>query len=286
YPRDFRSGRFKFTSTPVGKKPTDEDLRKTLMEGIEGTAMPSFKLLAEEEFTAALNYLKYLSIRGEVERRLIYELAQLDAQEGERLIDLSLRETEPDDFKDQEEIIKETVASVAKTWRDAEESVTEVPDQIVDVRSNEEIRDLVERGRQLFHGDVAACSKCHGALALGDGQTTDYDEWTKELEPENEEALAEYLSAGALTPRNIIPRNLRLGVYRGGRRPQDLYWRIANGIEGTPMPAALLKADDAPPEVQGLNTEDVRALIEYVRSLPYEEINRAPYELENKRNRS
>src|SRR5207248_2464538 len=33
------------------------------------------------------------------------------------------------------------------------------------------------------------------------------------------------------------PRNLRLGVYRGGRRPLDLYYRIHDGINGTPMPA-------------------------------------------------
>ena len=40
-----------------------------------------------------------------------------------------------------------------------------------------------------------------------------------------------------LPPRNAIPRNLREGSYRGGRRPIDIFWRVSAGIAGTPMPA-------------------------------------------------
>ena len=49
YPRDFRMGTFKFKSTPIGMKPTDDDLRRILLNGVAGTAMPSFKLLNEGE---------------------------------------------------------------------------------------------------------------------------------------------------------------------------------------------------------------------------------------------
>lgn len=34
----------------------------------------------------------------------------------------------------------------------------------------------------------------------------------------------------------IRPANLNRGVYKGGRRPIDLYWRISKGINGANMP--------------------------------------------------
>src|SRR5262249_48161723 len=55
HPRDYRAGKFKFTSvmgTTIGdkaRKPTRADLVRTLKQGIEGTSMPSFGLLPEEE---------------------------------------------------------------------------------------------------------------------------------------------------------------------------------------------------------------------------------------------
>ena len=43
----------------------------------------------------------------------------------------------------------------------------------------------------------------------------------------------------------LRPANLLEGTYRGGRRPIDLYWRIAKGINGVKMPshAGLLNDD-------------------------------------------
>lgn len=49
YPRDYRMGIFKFKSTPKGGKPTHEDLQDILINGIPGTAMPSFKVLPNNE---------------------------------------------------------------------------------------------------------------------------------------------------------------------------------------------------------------------------------------------
>ena len=68
------------------------------------------------------------------------------------------------------------------------------------------------------------------------------------------------LDGDALAPRTIPPRNLRQGIYRGGRRPLDLYYRIHAGINGAPMPAA--KGTISP--------EDIWHIVNYVRSLPYE----------------
>jgi mono/diheme cytochrome c family protein len=85
YPRDFRHGTFKFKSTRLGAKPTDDDLRRTLRNGIPGTAMPSFKLLAATEIDALVEYVKYLAIRGETEKALIAEAGGLDP--GQSLVE-------------------------------------------------------------------------------------------------------------------------------------------------------------------------------------------------------
>ncbi|NRB76343.1 MAG: c-type cytochrome [Verrucomicrobiales bacterium] len=60
-PRNFRSGVFKFRSTPYGMLPTDEDLRRTIRNGISGTAMPFFKELSDDEVDSLIVYLQSLS---------------------------------------------------------------------------------------------------------------------------------------------------------------------------------------------------------------------------------
>ena len=93
---------------------------------------------------------------------------------------------------------------------------------------------------------------------MGDGQTDDYDEWAKEMEPTVPDALADYLALGALPPRKVQPRNLREGIYRGGQRPEDLFLRIKNGITGTTMPAVAAQLSD----------DDIWHLVDFVRYLP------------------
>ncbi len=66
-PRDLRSGVFKFRSTPRGKLPTDEDLRRTLLRGVSGTAMPSFQSLPEADLEAVMAYVQNLSRRWSAE---------------------------------------------------------------------------------------------------------------------------------------------------------------------------------------------------------------------------
>lgn len=60
-PRNFRSGLFKFRSTPFGKLPVKEDLRRTIRTGISGTAMPFFKEVSDEDVEALIVYLQSLS---------------------------------------------------------------------------------------------------------------------------------------------------------------------------------------------------------------------------------
>jgi mono/diheme cytochrome c family protein len=260
-------GIFKFKSTPKGKAPTHEDLKRILINGIPGTAMPSFLVLPDNEIEAMIHYVRYLSVRGQVERRLIdyvYEDLtpkfhdpdqQLDPED--RLMDLTAADS-------QEAIgtIGEFVGDITRRWLAAEASVTKV----VPPDADRDLAKSIEHGRELFYGS-GGCIKCHGESALGDGQTTDYDDWTKELDPSRPELVAKYKELGALTPRNIHPRNLRLGVYRGGRRPIDLYWRLKNGIDGTPMPFVPMEG------AKGLSEADLWSLIDYVRNLPYESIS-------------
>ena len=133
-------------------------------------------------------------------------------------------------------------------------------------------------GRDLFYGTRGGCVKCHGNIALGDGDNTFdlktplVDDWTKENWPKGLDAagLLEREAVGILAERPLRPRNLRQGVYRGGRRPVDLYWRIRYGISGTPMPAA-----------KELKSDEIWYLLDYVRSLPFESISQPHEQLRN-----
>ena len=49
-PRDFTKGHFRFKSTPSGAAASDDDLRRTILHGLPGTAMPYFSdLIAPED---------------------------------------------------------------------------------------------------------------------------------------------------------------------------------------------------------------------------------------------
>ncbi len=70
-PRNFRLGIFKYRTTPMGRQPTDDDLRRTISRGVSGTAMPTFaSTLSDRDLTAILVYLKNLSGRWKEEDRL------------------------------------------------------------------------------------------------------------------------------------------------------------------------------------------------------------------------
>ena len=276
YPRDYRPGIFKFKSTERADKPTHADLLRILRNGIAGTSMPSFALLSEPQIDALVEYVKYLSIRGETELSLMRAYFELD-DDAQGI----LPET-------REFLVDETLAPIAEKWKSAAAAQIVVPDMPADI----DLAESIAKGKELFYGDKANCVKCHGVTGLGDGQANDYDDWSKAIVEINKEIKGGLAKAGetstsgmsaedaaehrkqvawlgrfshvvdgdALVPRTIPPRNLRLGVYRGGRRPLDLYYRIHAGINGAPMPAAK---GTVPPE-------DIWHIVNYIRSLPYE----------------
>ncbi|MEM6474332.1 MAG: cytochrome c, partial [Planctomycetota bacterium] len=73
YPRDYRAGIFKYKSTERGSKPLREDLANSIRHGIAGTTMKVIPELSEEDIQALVDYVIYLSLRGELERSLIDE---------------------------------------------------------------------------------------------------------------------------------------------------------------------------------------------------------------------
>jgi mono/diheme cytochrome c family protein len=297
YPRDYRPGVFKFKSTYTAAKPTQADLVRILHDGVPGTAMPSFALLPNDEIEALVEYVKYLAIRGEVETALeSYVADELDPDS----------KFDPASDPAAASIVTELLTPIVETWNGANDQVI-VPEDGAIPPSNptpDQFAESVKAGRDLFFGTRANCVKCHGPTALGDGQQDDYDNWSKatndfikatndkraeieslkaelakaqgedadQLRQQINVAQREYnerraLRPTLLDPRNAIPRNLREGVYRGGRRPIDVFWRISAGIAGTPMPASGPAAEGA----QGtLTQQEIWQIVDYVHSLPYE----------------
>lgn len=272
YPRDFRLGKFKFKSTPLRRPPPDHDLQKILENGIPGTAMPSFRTLPPKEIQALIQYVKYLSIRGQFERYLLAEMAGLG---GEPLIDLNLVTSEDgkqpsdedrEEFEEQLEIVigEGLLENIIDRWLDPEKKITKI------VAAPAEFNpyypghaEFIDLGRKLFFAK-GNCLQCHGDTGVGDGQLSNFDDWTNDwknsanVDPNDPATYREFTAVGALPPRPVRPRNLNVPGYRGGGHPHDLFLRLTNGIEGTPMPAST-----------ALSSDEVWAMVAYVKSLPY-----------------
>ncbi|MEZ6086443.1 MAG: cytochrome c [Pirellulaceae bacterium] len=290
YPRDFRMGVFKFKSTRYGSKPTTDDLIRTLRNGLPGTSMPSFALYSDEDLQALAEYIIYLTIRGEVERAMyrdaVTELGYGDPDQSDedRFLVAELKQSDPEAYAQQLAAMDDYIVAAADRWVLAESNRVSIaqppekvpawplaPDATADERA--EMEASILRGKALFHGKVANCSVCHGESGKGDGQVNDYDDWTKEWtmrngldprDPEKREAVRTYLALGAHRPRNILPRNMQAGAFRGGDQPEDIYRRIVQGIDGTPMPAVNLVPT---PGTSGLTSGDVWDIVHYVLSL-------------------
>ncbi|MEM6363208.1 MAG: cytochrome c [Planctomycetota bacterium] len=286
YPRDYRKGVFKFKSTERGAKPTRHDLATLIRNGISGTQMVAIPELSDEDTEALVDYVIYLSWRGELERTLMDDAVfELDLAEGDRIIDPSAKATTDEEaleaFEESWEIAEDYALEIAEAWFEAEDEFVEVPEPPAEMlvtnsyadfvrfstgETAEQMKASVARGRELFTGKIAACSKCHGEEGLGDGQTTDYDDWTKDwttgagIKPDDRDALVPMLARGAMSPINAKPRNFQQGVFHGGADADNLYRRITQGIEGSPMPAVTF--------VDGqFEEDDVWHLINFIRSL-------------------
>ncbi len=275
YPRDYRAGKFKFKSTPRSVKPLREDLEYVIRHGIDGTSMKAIPELKPEDVKVLTDYVIYLSIRGELERNLLRQAEDIDFEANESLFDASLETTKADEFKEQLANVEDTLTDICESWLAAVDRVKDIPEPpegipvpatraevLAALKTADEspLKKSIERGGEVFRTETAACGKCHGKEGYGNNTNVDYDDWAKEwtmrigIEPTDEESQIPLVARGALPPRRILARDFRLGLFRGGSEPERIYRRIAEGIDGTPMPAAAI-----PPE-------DIWHLVNYVRS--------------------
>jgi cytochrome c oxidase cbb3-type subunit 2 len=67
-PRDLTSGIFKFRSTPTGSLPTEEDLMRTITQGVPGTEMRAWDALSQAERRALVEYIKTFSPRWKAQK--------------------------------------------------------------------------------------------------------------------------------------------------------------------------------------------------------------------------
>ncbi|MCH5377214.1 MAG: cytochrome c, partial [Planctomycetes bacterium] len=266
YPRDFRHGVFKWKSTVRGAKPTKQDLHDLLVRGVPGTGMPSFSLLSPDDLDALVDYVIYLSVRGETERRLLMgAIDELDY--GDSFPEATLRLQYPSDTEGGE-VVEQTVRRIAEQWAAADTETVVIPD--APSLDGEALQASIARGKKYFHGQIANCVGCHGAEGNGRIELLDFDDWTKDyttrlgLTPSDREAIAPFREVGALRPRPVKPRTLKDGVLRGGDDFASLYCRITQGIAGTPMPAVIVVDQESG---KGLTPSQIGDLVRYVQSL-------------------
>ena len=232
-PRDYRLGRFKFTSTPRGAKPRRADLIRTIQRGAKGTSMPSFRWLSEQDLQAVIAYVILLSQRGELELRLIEE-AEFELEEE-------------DDYDPQ--VVAELADRIAQSWDNAAAAIVR-PVTPMPAYTDE----TIALGKKAFLSQ--GCAKCHGED--GRGQTV----WLsprflaqQQALPESEREEINRDDWGYVAPA----ADLTAGMLHGGRRPVDIYRRVYSGINGTPMPAFANLLQDQP--------DTIWHLVHYVLSI-------------------
>jgi mono/diheme cytochrome c family protein len=229
-PRDYRRGIFKFTAVKDKARPRREDLYRVIDQGVYGTAMPSFRRFSIAERWGLVDYVRMLAIRGEVEHNLA-----VVCQEDPLTAEAPLEEFQ----------------TVWDKWQEAKTKVVAFEGEIPAVTP-----EMLKRGDELYHdAKKGNCASCHGDKGLGDGPSA----WKIDDHGERVPAYADDWGIP------ILPRNLVQGLYRGGKRPIDIYRRIYAGINGGPMPG-IGESKDAEGNLV-LPPEDMWALVHYVRSL-------------------
>jgi len=150
HPRDFRAGLFKFHSIDQTKgasdrPPSRDDLMRTLREGIEGTAMPTFNLLTDEELESLVSYVIHLSIRGQSEAGAIKECFTWGKGDATRM--------ERDAKVDVKQNVEEWAAFYVKKWAASNDpgAAIVVRPFPFDPNDIEKLKASVKRGQEIFN---------------------------------------------------------------------------------------------------------------------------------------
>lgn len=254
-PRDYRKGTIKFTSTKPTIRPSRDDIKRIIKMGVPGTYMPSFMLLPDDEVTAIVEYVRWLAMRGELENKLVVELGNDFSAKAAKEKDRNVLKQEFDSFRDTQLTSKVTEAGgeLTEDWNNADDESNIVVPGIGRVASD---ADSIERGRKLFMSDKVKCFSCHGEAGRGNGVSTeDFNDI-----PGKPGEKSKIPGLFDIWGNVVKPRDLTGGVYRGGRRPIDIYRRIAAGIKGTPMQAFG----------GSLKDEEIWDITNFVLSMPYQ----------------
>jgi mono/diheme cytochrome c family protein len=139
-PRDYTKGVFKFVSTPLGTRPRRSDLARTIRRGVTGTSMPAFADMSPVELDAIVDYVIYLSQRGQLE----HELAAVAEQE---------QEITP-------EAENTVLAGVVDAWQ-----LAQLPTAMPMTPMPPFTPESIAKGEALFKSQ--ACNKCHGLDGRG-----------------------------------------------------------------------------------------------------------------------
>jgi mono/diheme cytochrome c family protein len=245
-PRDYRQGVFKFTSSNQDqnlRKPRRADLLHVLTMGIDGTSMPSFGVLPRAELELLASYVIHLSLRGEVEFLTMLDLIQ-NKKPTTPLRDSIDNPTVKQSMEDYQ-------ALAAGRWVAAQNPDAAItPENYPYGDTDSALLESAARGSKLFAGP-GGCISCH--QNFGREANLSYDSW------------------GTM----VRGRNLYDGIYRGGRTPVDLYYRIYGGINGAGMTAYKDLKSLIKPEEIGLTEEQMAAvdplwdLVNFLRALAY-----------------
>lgn len=236
-PRDYRQGVFKFvTAFPppslqkkgqgAAGKPRREDLVRTVRNGIDGTIMPAFPTLTDQEVEDVVSYVVHLAVRGEV------EVASLTKMIKPGDDDPLYTGGEIDWLFVQNELW------VLYNWGLAAKHPIPIPPE--PFRTEPERLKSAVRGFKLYNAAEFGCASCHANY--GRVQQLKWDAW------------------GTV----VQPRNFTLGVYRGGRRGEDLYARIYGGINPSGMTAFHDRVAATPPGTP----DKIWDIVHFLQALP------------------
>jgi mono/diheme cytochrome c family protein len=221
HPRDYRQGIFKFTSSsqPTGSR---KPRRADLLRTLrEGV---------EGTTMPSFNLLGEDSL--EALASYVTHLSMRGQLEYDVMKDLFSGEATDTDVMAR---VNGHLEAIAQWWKEADSSLIR-PDPNVPLPSGDKRVESVRNGFRLFRDQSAAgCIGCH--KDYGRESTYFYDAW------------------GTIGR----PTDLTTGVYRGGRRPIDFFWRINSGVNGSNMPLFS----------NVLSTKDIWDLVNFVQILPY-----------------
>ena len=258
-PRDYRQGIIKFTSTKASvPRPSRDDLFRIIKLGVPGTYMPSFMLLPDDEVKLIGEYVRWLAMRGEMERKLNAWLVTSYSQEAVDEADSPEElhaEFDTEWAEDAGDYIERFGNDLKLDWQDANKPESVVNPSVPRTPSSPE---SIANGRKIFLSKDAKCASCHGETARGNGPSTEaFNDLPGQPPGTKSDKPGLFDNWG-----NIVkPRDLTTGVFRGGRRPIDIYRRIHSGIKGTPMQAFGTT----------LKEEQIWDVVNYVLSIPFED---------------